>query len=120
MVKATNNGIVHYFECENWALLDPNSGWVAIESNCTEQYWNRERTPFANYDFPKFDGDKYYLFLQQTPSNLWTIHHNLNKFAAVTLTDSAGNEVECDVQHLNTNQLILKMKGQFAGRAFCN
>lgn len=64
--------------------------------------------------------DKYYEHTQASPSAVWTVNHGLDKYPAVTILTSAGDEVEGEVAHLSTNQLTITFTAAFAGRAYCN
>ena len=48
------------------------------------------------------------------------VNHNLNKYPSVTVIDSAGDEVEGEVYHVNTSQLILRFSAPFSGKVICN
>lgn len=48
------------------------------------------------------------------------VNHNLNKYPAVNVMNSAGEEVEGEVDYLNTNQLIVYFAAPFSGRITCN
>jgi len=54
---------------------------------------------------------------QLTPSSLWLITHNLNKYPSVTVTDSAGNVVIGDVKHVSLNTTEISFSAAFAGKA---
>ena len=64
--------------------------------------------------------DKNYIHLQNTASNTWIINHNLNKYPAIAVVDSAGSEVVGDVEYIDTNNLRIKFKGAFKGKATLN
>lgn len=49
-----------------------------------------------------------------------TITHNLGKFPAVTVVDSAGTHVVGDVQHINVNSLTITVKTTFTGKIYVN
>ena len=49
-----------------------------------------------------------------------TITHNLGKFPAVTVVDSAGTHVVGDVQHINANSLQITFKTTFTGKLYVN
>lgn len=49
-----------------------------------------------------------------------SVPHNLGKYPAVTVIDSAGDEVIGDVQHLSANSLQLIFSAPFSGTVFCN
>lgn len=66
------------------------------------------------------DGDKHYAHTQAVASAAWAITHNLNKYPAVTITDSAGDEVEGEVHYDSLNALTVKFSAPFAGRAYLN
>lgn len=64
-------------------------------------------------------GDKY--FRQDfTVTDTLAVHHDLNKRPAVTVVDSAGDEVIVDIQYLDDNVIILDLAGGFAGSVYCN
>ena len=65
-------------------------------------------------------GDKTYTYEQSTPSALWTVNHNLNKIPAITVIDSAGNEVVGNYNHTDENNTVLEFSGAFAGKAHFN
>ena len=65
-------------------------------------------------------GDKHYIHSQETATDMWEVVHNLGKFPAVSVVDSAGTEVEGDVEHLDTNRVRLCFSAAFSGKAYFN
>lgn len=65
-------------------------------------------------------GDAHYPHTQSVAAATWTIPHNLGKFPAVTVVDSAGTEVVGDVTHPDENTVVVSFTAAFAGRAYCN
>lgn len=55
---------------------------------------------------------------QDVPSAVWTIAHGLGSIPAVTVVDSALNEVTGSVQHTDTNNLTITFAFPFSGRAY--
>jgi hypothetical protein len=49
-----------------------------------------------------------------------TVNHNLGKYPAVQVMDSAGDEVEGEVYYVNTIQLIVRFTNPFSGMVTCN
>jgi hypothetical protein len=75
----------------------------------------------ADFDYLWKDiADLHFIFSQANPSSVWTVNHNMGKIPAVTVLDSSGNEVEGEIVHVNTNQLILTFSAAFAGSALLN
>jgi len=64
--------------------------------------------------------DKTYIHEQATASSTWTIQHNLNKYPAVSVVDSSGNEVITDVTYTDLNNLTITMTAAFKGKAYLN
>jgi hypothetical protein len=64
--------------------------------------------------------DRYHRHVQSTPSATWAIAHNLGKRPCVAVVDSAGTEVEGDVQHVDDNSLTIGFSAAFSGEAYCN
>jgi len=63
-------------------------------------------------------GDLSYVHNQATPSSTWTITHNLGKYPAVTIVDSANDQVGGEVNFPSVNQVIVSFSAAFSGRAF--
>jgi hypothetical protein len=64
-------------------------------------------------------GDLHYETTFSSSSSL-TVNHNLNKKPAVTVIDSAGDEVEGDIDHTTNNQFTVTFSASFSGTVFCN
>jgi hypothetical protein len=65
-------------------------------------------------------GDTHYAHDQSVASASWVITHNLGKYPSVTITDSAGDEVEGEVRYNGVNSLTVKFSAPFAGKAYLN
>lgn len=61
-----------------------------------------------------------YVFTQSTPSTTWTINHDLGKYPAVSIVDSANDEVIGEVHYTSTTQIVLTFSAAFSGKAFLN
>ena len=59
-------------------------------------------------------------FAQGTASAIWTVNHGLGKRPSVTIFDSAGDQVEGHVSHIDANNLTIAFSAAFAGTAFFN
>ena len=66
------------------------------------------------------EGDKTYVFTQQTASDSWLVNHNLNKYPSVTVVDSGNNIVMGEVIYLNANSLTINFNNMFSGKAYIN
>lgn len=65
-------------------------------------------------------GDLNYKHTQGPASADWLVTHNLGKFPSVTIVDSAGEEVEGSVQHINNNSVRILFSAGFTGTAYLN
>lgn len=61
-----------------------------------------------------------YIYEQAIASDIWNITHNLKKYPAVTIIDSAENEVMGAIQYINENQLTISFNAAFSGKAYLN
>lgn len=86
----------------------PQINGVTLEGNKT--------TEELNIDV----GDANYTHKQTEASSEWTIVHNLNKYPAVSIIDSAGEEVIGNVVYDSTNQVTIIFNGAFKGTATLN
>ena len=64
--------------------------------------------------------DKNFVFTQIAASNVWIVDHNLGKFPAVTIVDSAGTQVIGEIEHINQNQTRISFSASFGGKAYFN
>lgn len=64
-------------------------------------------------------GDKHYSQAFTFLSSV-VVTHNLGKYPAVTIIDSAGDEVVGAVEHNNENQLTITFNAENTGTVFCN
>lgn len=68
----------------------------------------------------KVFADKNYIHEQNIAEKTWRVTHSLNKYPTVTVIDSAGNEVICNIEHIDTNNCIISMNAPFKGKAIFN
>lgn len=64
--------------------------------------------------------DKFYKHVQGTPSDTWTVTHNLNKRPSVTVIDSSQREVIGGVEYIDNNNITLHFSDPFSGEAYFN
>ena len=64
--------------------------------------------------------DKNYVHEQSSPSTTWTVDHNLNKRVAVSVVDSAGTLIICDVRYVSDSQVVLTFDAATSGNAYAN
>jgi hypothetical protein len=64
-------------------------------------------------------GDQTYTQIFGTASVV-SVVHNLGKYPAVSVTDTALDEVEGDVRHLSTAALTVSFSAPFSGTVICN
>jgi hypothetical protein len=50
----------------------------------------------------------------------WYVYHNLGYKPAVTISDYGNNNVECDIEHVSNNLLILTFSVGISGYAYCS
>jgi hypothetical protein len=65
-------------------------------------------------------GDAAYVHIQSTATVLWTVAHNLGKYPAVSVVDSAGSAIIPDIHYDSTAQVTLTFGSPTSGRVFCN
>lgn len=64
--------------------------------------------------------DKHHTHNQTIPNDIWTIQHNLNKYASVTIVDSSDTIVYGEVEYLTKNTVKITFSAEFSGRAYLN
>ena len=71
------------------------------------------------YDISE-SADKNYVHNQNVASAVWTVNHNLDKYASVSVVDSGYTAVNGLVEYINTNSLTITFSAPFSGKAFIN
>lgn len=66
------------------------------------------------------ESDKTYIFNQVTPSTLWVIQHNLNKYPSVTSVNSNNVVYYGNVVYVDANNLTVEFSAGFSGKAYLN
>ena len=74
--------------------------------------------------------DKTFIFSQSQPQTVWGnpltpegiryVTHGLNKFASVTVVNSANEVVIGNVEYINANKVQLTFSAAFSGKAYFN
>lgn len=68
---------------------------------------------------PGVDGDKNYV-MNFTNLDFITVNHNLGKYPAVTVINSANDEVIGDIDYVDINTVTVTFIGSFSGKVTCN
>ena len=72
------------------------------------------------YDVNAAGGDKTEIFNQGTAAKVWDITHSLDKFASVSVVDSAGETVYGSVDYISKSNITITFANAFSGQAFLN
>jgi hypothetical protein len=96
----------HWVNRPQSTIMPDLSGYATIE--------------YVNNAITTVDTDKTYIFVQGTPSNVWTVAHNLNKYPNVSVVDSGNTEVIGEIKYIDINTVQITFSSEFSGKAFCN
>lgn len=81
-------------------------------------------TESTYYDISLFDPfpvqDKTYVYVKDTPSVLWVIEHNLDKFPSVTVVNNNNVTMYGEVIYIDSNNLQIEFSAGFSGKAYMN
>lgn len=59
-----------------------------------------------------------YVHNQSSANSTWNIVHSLGFHPNITVVDSAGTNVEGDVEYVSTNELTVRFTQGFSGKAY--
>jgi hypothetical protein len=59
-----------------------------------------------------------FVYAQNTPSDTWTISHNLTFHPNVTVVDSGGSVVEGEISYPTPTTVLLTFRSGFSGKAY--
>jgi len=57
---------------------------------------------------------------QNSPSAVWTIQHNLEKFPSVVLVDAEDDVILGEINYESNNTIIITLSAAIPGKAFLN
>ena len=69
---------------------------------------------------PAGPGPETYVHTQSVPSAAWTIDHGLGRYPSVSVVDSAGSVIICNVRYDTASSLVALFSAAFAGHAYLN
>ena len=120
-LKASNNLMVLKFDTEGEAInaLTKMQKAIDILKNKTVDVPNTIKKYIAD-QIKDLGSDKYFMFRQQTPSNIWEVSHNLNKKSSVTITDDNMVSVEGEVIYIDNNNIEIRFNSNESGWVFLN
>ena len=61
-----------------------------------------------------------YVHEQNSPSAVWTIQHNLEKFPSVVLVDTEDDVILGEINYESNNTIIITLSAAIPGKAFLN
>jgi hypothetical protein len=64
--------------------------------------------------------DKTYIYIQSSPSVLWNIQHNLNKFPSVSVVNINNVTAYGEITYIDENNLQIEFSAGFSGKAYMN
>lgn len=102
------SGTIKLSDLADININEPQTGQSLIYSEQSKTWFNSA------------ESDKNYIHTQNTPLKEWMITHNLGKYPAVSVIDSAGTEVEGEVQYIDLNNVRLIFSAEFSGKATLN
>lgn len=82
------------------------------------EIWLAQGNVGSTTEFFAAIGNQYFRYVQATPATHWDVVHNLGRYVAVSVVDSAGSTVEGEVTYLSLNELTIDFSAPFAGEAF--
>jgi hypothetical protein len=104
-------------ETDNTAVIETPSDEVIIAEGETGP--QGATGPQGPQGPPGVSGDKNFTQAFSSATSV-TVDHNLGKFPAVSVFDTAGDEIIGDVDHETINQLIITFGVATSGTVVCN
>jgi hypothetical protein len=102
----------------NWTSADPvlHAGEPGFETDTGKFKIGDGSSSWTSLGYA---GDKTYTQGFSSTATV-TVTHGLNKYPAVTVMDSAGDEVIGDIAYTNLNSLVVTFSAPFSGTVTCN
>jgi hypothetical protein len=91
-------------------------GYIHYKLGYLSEVKNNKRS--LNQLWSESGDDKSFVYEQNMPTNMWTVEHELSKYPAVTVVDTAGSVVDGKVEYLDLNTVQLTFNSAFSGKAY--
>lgn len=113
VVHSASNGVIavrvevgsDLYEDHRVQVNTPTNGQALIYDS-TDQRWENKNITYTH--------------IQSSPSDTWSVTHNLGKFPSVSTVDSSNNKVIGDVEYIDTNSLVIRFCSVFSGKSYIN
>jgi hypothetical protein len=69
---------------------------------------------------PAGTNDAYYRHVQNAPSSIWLINHNLGKRPSVSVRDSSGEQIMGEISWVDDDTVVVAFSAAFGGEAYLN
>lgn len=105
----------------NWSTNDPvlAEGEPGYETDTGKLKFGDGVTQWSL--LPYFDeGDKNFIFTQGVASTVWNVVHNLGKRPSPVIIDSAGTEIEGQINHISNNAFDVLLNAATTGSVYIN
>lgn len=73
-----------------------------------------------NFEYIEAQTRENYVHDQQVASSTWVVVHNLNKYAAINIVDTANDIIMGEVKYNSLNQLTITFTADISGKAYLN
>lgn len=104
-----------------WTELNPIllDGEIGVESNTKKMKVGDGVTHWNNLEYVQVDAAEIaYTHTQNAQLSVWHITHSLSFIPNVFITDFNGNPLECDVQYIGSNQIVVTLSEPYIGYAY--
>ncbi len=109
-----------HYKIESYVVNPDNSSFYDI----TVSYIGGNGSIVADkyYDLVNFSSavDKSFVFTQGTPSTVWTIQHNMDKFPSVSVVNNNNVLMYGETTYVDKNNLTINFSAGFSGKAYLN
>lgn len=99
------------------SLLTQISGLRSVDSEFSEQITLLEQQ--VEYILQLVDalGDKFHEHIQSTPSDVWHVHHKMNRRVGIMVYDSGNRQIIGEVEHVSNDYSRLHFNAVLTGTA---
>ncbi len=104
-----------------WTSTNPIllAGEIGVETDTNKMKVGDGITQWNSLGYTKVDAQSIsYTHTQNALLSVWHITHNLAFKPNVVITDYNGNILECDIEYVGTNQVVVTLSDAYIGYAY--
>lgn len=120
--KSSDINSFGFYKISDIAIYDeePNFFTVTVDYRTGHGFMEEDEDYMISLVSLDAVADKNFVFVQNTPSLVWHVNHNLNKYPSVSVVNINNILMYGNTTYIDQNNLTIEFSAEFSGKAYIN